>query len=211
MGTIGQPHTGKIDFDFDAREEQVIGNGPRFSPLSENDISGEAKELVEQIRSAFNIPDDASIPDVSLISLRHPGMFKGQMVLGIELAGKGTIPARERELAVLRLALLCGAPFEWSEHVDIGRKFGVTDQEIERVVDGSSADGWSEHDRAVLRAVEELVADKCMSNETWNTLAKSWNEQQLMEMPMLVGSYFMTALQQNTLRIRPKGGFGYRG
>lgn len=211
MGTIGTPKTGRIEYDFDAREAQVIGKGPRLSPLSEDEISDEARTLIQDIRSAFNIPDDASIPDVSLISLRHPGMFRGQMALGIELAGKGTIPDRERELAVLRLALLCGAPFEWSEHVDIGRKFGVTDAEIERVVDGSAAAGWSDHDRAVLRGVEELVADRCLSNETWDTLSKSWNEQQLMELPMLVGSYFMTALQQNTLRIRPKGGFRYRG
>jgi len=210
MGTIGEPNTGRITYDIKAREAQVVGDGPRFAPLSEDEISDEARVLIHEIRTAFNIPDDASIPAVSLITLRHPGMFRGQMSLGIELAGKGTIPDRERELAVLRLSLLCGAPFEWSEHVDIGRKFGVTDEEIERVTQGSSAEGWSEHDRAVLRAVEELVSDKCISNETWDTLAKSWNEQQLLEMPMLVGSYFMTALQQNTIRIQPKGGFDYR-
>lgn len=210
MGTIGEPNTGRINYDIEAREAQVIGDGPRFAPLSEEEISNEARILIHEIRTAFNIPDDASIPAVSLITLRHPGMFRGQMSLGIELAGRGTIPDRERELAVLRIALLCGAPFEWSEHVDIGRKFGVTDEEIERVTQGSSAEGWNEHDRAVLRAVEELISDKCMSNETWDTLARSWNEQQLLEMPMLVGSYFMTALQQNTVRIPPKGGLDYR-
>lgn len=211
MGTIGEPKTGRADFDIDARERQVIGDGPRFAPLAEDEISDEAKELVQAIRKAFNVADQASIPDVSLITLRHPGMFRGQMSLGFEVAGKGTIPPRERELAVLRVALLCGAPFEWSEHVDIGRRFGVTDEEIERVVEGSSAEGWGEHDRAVLRGVEELIADRCLSDETWDILAKSWNEQQLLELPMLVGSYFMTALQQNSIRIRPKGGFHYRG
>ena len=210
MGQIGAPHTGKADFDIDAREAQVIGDTPRLSPLSEDEIGDDAKKLIEEIRKAFQIPDGAKIPDVSLISLRHPGMFRGQMAIGIELASRGKIPHRERELAVLRLALLCGAPFEWSEHVDIGRKFGVTDEEIARIVNGSSAAGWSEHDRAVLRGVEELIADRCLSNETWDILAKTWNDQQLMELPMLVGSYFMTALQQNTLRIQPKGGFRYR-
>lgn len=211
MGQIGTPQTGKVNFDIEARESQVIGTGPRYSPLSEDEISGEAKQAVDDIRKAFNIPGDAPIPDVSLISLRHPGMFKAQMALGIELAARGTIPDRERELAVLRISLLCGAPFEWSEHVDIGRKFGVTDEEIERVIHGSSAEGWTEHERALLRGVEELVADRCLSDATWNTLSKTWSEQQLMELPMLVGSYFMTALQQNTLRIQPKGGFHYRG
>ncbi len=210
MGTIGEAHTGKAEFDIDARERQVIGDGPRLAPLSQDEISGEAKDLIGQIRASFNLPDDTPIPAVSLISLRHPGMFRGQMTLGIELIGKGTIPHRDRELAILRIAMLCGAPFEWSEHVDISRRCGVTDAEIERVIEGSAAEGWSEHERAILRAVEELLADKCMSDETWDTLARTWNEQQLMEMPMLVGSYFMTALQQNTLRVPPRGGFRYR-
>jgi alkylhydroperoxidase family enzyme len=210
MGTHGKAQTGRIDFDIDARERQVIGDGPRFPPLSEDDIDDDAKATIMEIRGAFNIPDDAPMPMVSLISLRHPGMFRGQMALGVELAGRGAIPPREREIAILRIALLCGAPFEWSEHVDIGRRFGVTDEEIERVIDGSAADGWSEHERAILRGVEELIADKCLADETWDTLARTWNDQQLMELPMLVGSYFMTALQQNTLRIPPKAGFRYR-
>lgn len=211
MGAIGEPKTGKADFDIDARERQVIGDGPRIAPLSEDSIPAEAEELINQIRAVFKIPDEVGIPSVSLITLRHPGLFRGQMSLGIELAGNGAIPHRERELAVLRIAMLCGAPFEWAEHVDIARKFGVTDEEIERVVEGSSAAGWSEHERALLRGVEELIADRHLSDETWDTLARTWNEKQLMELPILVGSYFMTALQQNTLRVPPKAGFRYRG
>ncbi len=210
MGMIGKPTTGKVGYDYDEREAQVVGEGPRLAPLSEDEITGDAHVLVHEIRTAFNVPDGAAIPDVSLITLRHPGMFKGQMALGIELAARGAIPPRERELAVLRVAQLCGAPFEWSEHVDIGRRFGVTDEEIERVIEGSSADGWSDHDRAVLRGVEELIADKCLSDETWDALAKTYDEKQMLELPMLVGSYMMTALQQNSIRIKPKGGFDYR-
>ncbi len=210
MGTIGQARTGKVEYDIDARERQVIGDGPRYAPLSEAEISDEAKELIDGIRTAFNVPDDASIPDVSLITLRHPGMFRGQMTMGIEVAGKGTIPPRERELAILRLATLVGAPFEWSEHVDIGQKFGVTPEEIERTTQGSSAEGWSEHERALLRAVEECLSDYCMSDSTWETLSKTYNEQQMIELPMVIGSYLMTALQQNSLRIQPRGGLRYR-
>ena len=210
MSQIGKAVTGRVNFDIDAREAQVIGSGPRYAPLGEDEISDEARELVREIKEAFGIPAEAPMPDVSLISLRHPGMFRGQMQLGIELASRGTIPHRERELAILRIAMLCGAPFEWSEHVDIGRKFGVTDEEIERVIDGSSAPGWRDHERALLLGVEELIADKCLSDAAWDALAATYSEQQMLELPMLVGSYMMTALQQNSLRIRPKGGFRYR-
>lgn len=207
---MGEVITGKYEFDTAAREAQTVANGPRYAPLRLDEVTPEGQEQVDAIRAAFNIPEDRPFPDVSLITLRHPGMFKAQMVMGIELAAKGTIPARERELAILRLALLARAPFEWCEHVDIGKAFGVTSEEIERVVEGSGAADWTEHEAALLRAVEELVGDHCMSDETWDTLAKTYTEKQMLEVPMLVGSYLMTALQQNSLKVQPKGGFDYR-
>jgi len=207
---MSEANRGKVEFDADARMAQTTAGGPRYAPLRLDEVTPEGQEQVDALRAAFHIPEDRPFPDVSLITLRHPGMFKAQMVLGIELAAKGTIPARDRELAILRLAQLARAPFEWAEHVDIGKAFGVTPDEIERVIEGSSAPGWSEHDAALLRAVEELVADHCMADATWDTLAKTYSEMQMLEMPMLVGAYLMTALQQNTLKIQPKGGFDHR-
>jgi 4-carboxymuconolactone decarboxylase len=160
MGRIGEVPSGRFEFDIDAREKQVVGEGPRLAPLKLEEIGDEAKEQIRGIQAAFNISPDTPIPEVSLITLRHPAMFRCQMAMGIELAGRGTIPGRERELAVLRLAWLAGAAFEWSEHVDIGKRFGVTQEEIDRIKDGSSAPGWSEHEAAVLRAVEECLADQ---------------------------------------------------
>ncbi|MAC57562.1 MAG: carboxymuconolactone decarboxylase [Novosphingobium sp.] len=208
---MADPITGKFDFDGDARMAQTVTNGPRYAPLTLDEVSPEGHEQVNAMRTAFNIPEDRPFPDVSLITLRHPGMFRAQMVLGLEIAARGTIPPRERELAILRIALLARAPFEWCEHVDIGKAFGVTPEEIERVIEGSSAAGWSEHEAALLRAVEEMIADHCMSDATWDTLARTYDEKQMLELPMLVGSYLMTALQQNSLKIQPKGpGFDYR-
>ena len=66
----------------------------------------------------------------------------------------------------------------------------------------SLAAGWSVHDAAILRGVEELIANKALSDETWNTLAQSWDEAQLFEFPMMVGQYVAIAFVQNSLRIR---------
>ena len=207
---MAEPITGKFAFDAAAREAQVIANGPRYAPLRLDDVSPEGQEQIDVIRAAFNIPESRPFPDVSLIQLRHPGMFKGQMVMGIELAAKGTIPGRDRELATLRIALLARSPFEWSEHVDISKAFGVTSQDIERVIAGSDAPGWTQHEAALLRAVEEMLADYCMSEETWNALSNTYDEKQMLELLLLVGSYVMTAMQLNTLKVQPKGGFDYR-
>ena len=142
---------------------------------------------------------------------KHPGLYRGQMQLGLELNRNGKLPPRERELVILRTAWLVRSPFEWGEHVAYGKKLGLTTAEVERVTSGSSAPGWSEHDRAVLRGVEELIGDHAVSDQTWAVLAKSWNEQQLMELPGLVGAYTMTAMIYNTMRFNlMTGNEGFR-
>jgi alkylhydroperoxidase family enzyme len=131
----------------------------------------------------------------------RPDLLKGQLEMGA-IIFNGRLPARERELAVLRIGWLLRAPYEWGEHVDIGQRYGVSKAEIERVILGSGAPGWTEHEAAILRAVEEMLTDQTVSDETWAVLAKTWDALQLVEFPMMVGQYVCTAIVQNTLRIR---------
>ena len=141
------------------------------------------------------------IPDYMRTMVKHPALFRAQMELGTVLF-KGLISSRERELAVLRIGWLAGAPYEWGEHVKISQRYGVTLEEIARVQQGSTAPGWSEHEAAILRGVEELMSDYAVSDATWDILAKSWDEAQLLEYPAMVGQYVVTAFVQNTVRSR---------
>ena len=184
-----------------AREAEINGKPQRIDPLSPEALSGDARDLVTRIRASIGLSPSADIPEYCLTMVKHPEIFRCQMEMGAAIF-KGALPARERELAVLRVAWLMRAPYEWGEHVDIGQRYGVTQEEIERVIQGSAAQGWSEHEAALLRAVEELLSEQAISDETWAGLAKSWNEQQLIEFPMMVGQYVATALVQNALRMR---------
>jgi hypothetical protein len=69
------------------------------------------------------------------------------------------------------------------------------------VIAGSAAPGWGEHDRAVLCAVEELLGNAMISDETWAILAKTYDERQLIELPILVGQYLGVAYLQNSARV----------
>jgi 4-carboxymuconolactone decarboxylase len=184
-----------------AREAEITGKPQRVDPLTPDDLSGDAKDLVTRIRAAIGLAPGADIPEYCLTMVKHPEIFRCQMEMGAAIF-KGALSPRERELAVLRVAWLMRAPYEWGEHVDIGQRYGVAKAEIEQVIEGSSAPGWSEHDRALLRGVEELISEQSISDATWATLAKSWNDQQLIEFPMMVGQYVATALVQNSLRMR---------
>lgn len=198
---MGKPETGSISFDIAARQKHVVGDGPRIAAVPNEEIDEESWKLVRAIRASTGAGPIDVMPEYMRTAVKHPGIFRCQMEMGTVLF-QGTIPPRERELAILRCGWLCRAPFEWGEHVHIAKRYGLSDEEIERATQGSSAPGWSEHDAAILRGVEELIADQALSDETWHVLAKSWNEQQLFEFPMMVGQYVATAFVQNSLRIR---------
>lgn len=191
--------SGPEHFDIDARDAQVAGN-PRIRPMTPGEFTDEAKQLVAETFAHVERVDQADVPDFFGIMFKHPGLSRGTMQLGVALGANGSIPPRERELAVLRVSWLTRAPFEWGEHLAQGKKAGLSDEEIERVTQGSDATGWSEHDRAIVRAVEEMMGDYAISTETWTILAKSWSEPQLMELPGLVGHYIMGALIHNSIR-----------
>jgi alkylhydroperoxidase family enzyme len=151
---------------------------------------------------------DAHVSEWIATVMRYPKLFRAHTALAVVLMSGGMLPARDRELAVLRTGWLCEAPFEWSGHVELGKRVaGISTEEVEWVTVGSAAPGWGEHDRAVLRAVEELLSEAMISDGTWAVLAKSYDECQLMELPILVGQYLGVAFLQNSLRVPLPAGY----
>lgn len=195
-----QPITGAIETDIAAREAQVIGAGPRIEAVPNDEVDPQSRAIIDAIRASAGAGPAGIIPEYMRVVIKHPEIFRCQMDLGTVLFS-GEIPARDRELAVLRVGWLTQSPYEWGQHVEIAKRYGVAEEEVARVKLGSSAPGWSEHDGAILRGVEELLADYALSGATWAVLAKSWSEAQLIEFPMMVGQYVATAFVQNSLRI----------
>lgn len=196
-----KPVTGQGGFETASRHRQVVGDAPRIEAIPNDQISQQAWSLVNRLRESAGAGPIDVMPAFMRLMAKHFDIFECQMAMGNVLFN-GRISPRERELAVLRISWLAGAPFEWGEHVEIGKRCGLSPEEIERITLGSSADGWSEHDAAVLRGVEELLSDFALSDETWTILARTWDEEQLIEYPMMVGQYLTTAFLLNTLHIQ---------
>jgi alkylhydroperoxidase family enzyme len=157
--------------------------------------------LAHQIAAVVGITPGETLTDYFAVMYRHPALYRSQMETGIMLLGSSAIPPRKREIAILRSAWLCGAPYEWGAHVRMARSLGVSSEEIERITLGSTAPGWTRAEAALLRAVEELHADHMIADATWAELAGEWSEAQLIELPALVGQYIAVALIQNSLRL----------
>jgi 4-carboxymuconolactone decarboxylase len=124
---------------------------------------------------------------------------------GYMLAG-GVLSARQRELLILRTGYNCGSDYEWAQHVRIALAVGIGREEIDRVVQGPSAEGWGEQERALLQAADELHRDAKISQGTWTQLSSSFDERGLIEIPILVGQYHLVAFALNSLEVELEEG-----
>lgn len=171
---------------------------PRIPPLPPEERDEQARELLSGVRVT-----DAPAANIFATLVRHPGLFRRWLPFGGKLLS-GKLPVRDRELLILRTAVLCGAEYEWGQHRLIGLSAGISEEEVGWV---RSGDGdWEPFDAALLGAADELHADARISDDTWETLASRYDERQLIEVPMVVGHYHMVAFTLNSLGVQLEDG-----
>ena len=80
----------------------------------------------------------------------------------------------------------------------------MSGEEVARVRSGPEAEGWSERQRLLLGAADEMHADGRIGEELWRRLAAELDEVRLIELCMLIGHYEMLAMTLNTLEVEPE-------
>ena len=168
----------------------------RVPPLSREEWDADAKEIMAKFGGSEPL-------NIFKTLCNHPELLRRWLVFANHILGKSTLPAREREILILRIGWLCQAGYEWGQHVLIGRNCGLTDAEIQRIKAGPAAEGWSAADQALLEAVDELHADAHISDTTWAKLAETWSTQQLMDVVFTVGQYNMVSMVLNSFGVQP--------
>ena len=112
-----------------------------------------------------------------------------------------TLTPRQRELLVLRVAVQRDAAYEWAQHAVLAGDAGITDEELDRVRSGPSAEGWSPFEAALLAAADELVRDARITDATWSVLAGELDARQLMDLVFTVGAYDLLAMAFRTFDV----------
>ena len=167
----------------------------RIAPVPAAGRTGEIRDLLDQ--SAAGTGPDANI---FATFVRAPGLFRRWLPFGGKLLN-GKLPARDRELLILRTGWNCQAEYEWAQHARIALRCGVAAEEVARVASGPDDGSWSDFDATLLRAADELHEISTLSDATWSALSARYTTEQLIEVPILVGHYHLVAMTLNTLGV----------
>ena len=138
----------------------------------------------------------------TLGSLAHyPALAKAFLTFNRHVAQNSTLTARERELLILRISWLRHSEYEFVQHVILGRRAGLSDEEIERVQTGPDAPLWCEEDAALVSVADDLYAQTRITDSTWAALTPRYDACQIMDMVFLVGCYEVLAMALGSFNI----------
>jgi 4-carboxymuconolactone decarboxylase len=174
---------------------------PRIAPLPESEWDGETREVLAGLRR------DGRVYTIFATLARHPKLLKRWLIFGNHVLAKSALPAREREIVILRMGWLCRAEYEWGHHVAIGKQAGLSSDDIRRVAAGPDASGWDPFEAALLRAVDELHGDSFIGDSTWKTLAARYNTEQLLDLIFTAGQYTLVSMALNSCGVQLEEGF----
>ena len=171
---------------------------PRIKPLSPDQWDATAKEIMGRF--------EGEPLNIFKTMVNHSELMKRWMVFANHILGKSTLPIRERELIILRIGYLCRSGYEWGQHVLIARRAKITDDEIRAIKVGPDAKSWSEQDRLLMKATDELHADAHVSDATWKGLSKHFNTQQMMDIVFTIGQYNLVSMALNSFGVQADPG-----
>jgi alkylhydroperoxidase family enzyme len=135
--------------------------------------------------------------------------FRPLIQLGTAILGRQKLPAKLRELVILRVGRLSNAQYEWVQHVPIALATGATRAQIDALEkDDVKASCFDATEQIALRFATEVVRDVRASEATFNELARLVTTQEIVELIVTVGYYMLIArlLETTAVDIDPPAG-----
>ncbi len=166
----------------------------RIEPVA--DVDDELEELLGK-----TLMIDGRPANIFGVLAKHPKLLKRFNLLGGFILNKGLLPVREREIVILRVGANCVSRYEFGQHTVIGRRCGITDEEISALLRPADAHPWSDVDADLIAMSDELCADDCISDATFERLRTRWSEAEVIELTVTAGFYRMVSGFLNSMGI----------
>ncbi len=174
---------------------------PRVNPVPKNERT-EAQNKMLGSRPDYNIYTTLA---------HHPELYSHWTGLGAFLLNGSSLPARQREIIMLRMGWICQAEYEWAQHVRIATTTaGMTADDVRRIAEGPDAPGWNDFERNLLRMVDELRLQGMISDGTWKAMRTQYSDQQMMEALFTAAQYQLVSMVLNSLGVQLDPGLEHR-
>jgi alkylhydroperoxidase family enzyme len=164
---------------------------PRLAPVKSEELTDESRAFLERWTGGIFRRADSN--PVLLTFAHHPKLAEVFSQFNIHLLSTNTLPVKLRQIAIMRTAWICKATYMWSSHLSTSVRCGLQPDIFRPIQMGAEDPYFTEFERTVIRATEDLVRDQKIGESNWNALATQWNPQQLLDFMFTVGAYVTIA------------------
>jgi len=164
---------------------------PRMPPVRQEDLTDEMRAFLERWRGGIFRQADKN--PVLLTFAHHLKLADLFSQFNIHLLSTNTLPVKQRQIAIMRTAWICKATYMWSSHLNTSVRCGLEPEMFRPIQVGPHDPYFTNFERTVIRATDELVHDRKISNANWRALMTEWNHQQMLDFLFTVGAYVTIA------------------
>ena len=180
-------------------ERQAPVRHPRIAPGGPAEIG----RLNHGLARLVGVGMGGGPPHLFTTLARHRRLFRRWMRFAAALMPGGVLPRADTELVILRVAHTTRCEYERLHHYRLAKLAGLDAEQIAAVGDGSGPDLWTERQRLLLDATDELLGERTISEPLWVRLRAELTDEELIELCLLVGHYEMLAMTLNALAVEP--------
>lgn len=160
-------------------------------PLVDEPESEELRELYERL--AQGMPE-LGVLNIFKVMAHNPQLLRGWLRMATPLlAGGLTLSPRLREIAILRVAQVCGSEYEFAHHIRIAQQAGLSEEEIASLQNHDESELFSELDRAVVRYTDAAANLSPEAPELAREMKRWLSDRELLELSFCVGHWGMLA------------------
>ena len=169
-------------------------------PYADENTDPETAALAQRIRDERG----GRLLNLYRMLLNSPPIAEGWLNLLTAVRQKSHLSARYREMAIIRVALLNGADYEYKAHIPFAVEAGLTLGQIESLASWTSATECDEVDRAVLAYVDSMTRDIQVPDAIFDNVAQCFNDRELTELTTTIAAYNMVSRFLQALRVNPE-------
>jgi len=162
-------------------------------------VPGSRPELADLERQILK--ERGRISTLYAVLLNSAPLAQGWEAMLTAIRNRSSLPARLRELVILRIAMLNGAPYEFDAHVPHAQKAGVPDDAIAVLKTGAVSDALTPLDRLVIELTDTMTRDIEVPDPLFERVRAHFDDTQLIELIATVAAYNMVSRFLVALRI----------
>ncbi len=156
----------------------------------------DAKPLVEQI-----VAERGSVLHLYQMLLHSPEVARGWLSHLTGIRQRSTLPGKLREMVIMRIAILNGAPYEADQHAPIALKEGMTQGQLDALDQWEASTVFDEQERAVLAYTDAMTRRVHVPEEVFAAVKPHFDAKRLIELTATIATYNMVARFLEALEI----------